>query len=250
VRYLAHEENQGGSAARNTGIEAASGTYIAFLDSDDVWHPTKLERQIECLEARDDDWVAVYCDYRMVRRGATRPLRDWLSARLAREPEAREGGSELTPLVVTERFDLGGASTLLVDRETVEAIDGFDESFRRNQDLELLVRLLRNGKLAYVDEVLVEKHQFDSPSVEAVVAGKQRLLEEFPEEVAAAEANGYHVMQAYWYKVGLYSLREGRFREGVSHLSRSGVPGLTEAFELSWAALVGTITNLRTVFAH
>ena len=50
LRYVAHETNRGANVARNTGIEAADGEYIAFLDSDDEWKPTKLERQLERLE--------------------------------------------------------------------------------------------------------------------------------------------------------------------------------------------------------
>lgn len=51
VRYLAHETNRGANPARNTGIEAAEGEFVAFLDSDDEWRPRKLEAQLDRLEA-------------------------------------------------------------------------------------------------------------------------------------------------------------------------------------------------------
>ncbi|MGI9494220.1 MAG: glycosyltransferase family 2 protein, partial [Geminicoccaceae bacterium] len=55
VHLVRHAENKGVSAARNSGVEAAKGELIAFLDSDDQWLPTKLERQIALISAHDGD---------------------------------------------------------------------------------------------------------------------------------------------------------------------------------------------------
>src|SRR5665811_988802 len=59
VRYLRHEKNKGHQAARNTGIRNARGDYIAFLDSDDTWIPQKIELQIDALNKKGDDYVAL-----------------------------------------------------------------------------------------------------------------------------------------------------------------------------------------------
>ncbi|MGN5653221.1 glycosyltransferase family 2 protein [Bacillus sp. Brlt_9] len=60
IKYIL-QENQGVSVARNTGIENASGEYISFLDSDDLWHPTKIEKQITSMQKNNMN--ACYCGY-------------------------------------------------------------------------------------------------------------------------------------------------------------------------------------------
>ena len=57
VKYLYQETNRGACAVRNIGIRAAKGEYIAFQDSDDVWHPDKLEKQLSYLKETQSDLV-------------------------------------------------------------------------------------------------------------------------------------------------------------------------------------------------
>jgi len=222
VRYLAHRTNKGGSAARNTGIEASQGKYVAFLDDDDEWHPHKLDRQVECLEGRSDEWVAAYCDFRVVRPG------DGLGSRLRKhinevwsggQRSRLEGGKELIPTVLRGQLPLGGASTLMIQRNAIDQLGGFDPGFQRHQDWEFLIRLLRIGKLAYVDELLVMRHVLGRPSADAVEAGKDALFAKFPSEIANAERNGYDIVGIHRFGMAKYYFMEGRFAEGIEYLS-------------------------------
>jgi glycosyltransferase involved in cell wall biosynthesis len=60
VIFIRHGEDRGVSAARNTGIEHASGEYIALLDDDDLWTPDKIEQQVQAFEQTDDDDMAAF----------------------------------------------------------------------------------------------------------------------------------------------------------------------------------------------
>ncbi|MBY0428193.1 MAG: glycosyltransferase, partial [Alphaproteobacteria bacterium] len=64
ISLITHDNNQGVSAARNTGIKKVSGEFIATLDSDDIWHPEKLAAQLQAIEQSGDrENTICLCDY-------------------------------------------------------------------------------------------------------------------------------------------------------------------------------------------
>ena len=146
VIYIQHECNKNGSAARNTGWRASRGEYVAFLDDDDEFLPNKVAEQVECMESLDNSWGACYTAYHILRGGSE----------IECSGEKRQGDLYVNALMRT--LYIMGGSNLLVRRKVVEEINGFDESFRRNQDLEFLVRILEKYKLAYVNDDLLCIH--------------------------------------------------------------------------------------------
>ena len=66
LQYIRQDLNQGAAAARNVGMKAAQGSYIAFLDSDDAWHPDKLRQQLEFLETAPSNVGGCVTAYRLV----------------------------------------------------------------------------------------------------------------------------------------------------------------------------------------
>lgn len=139
VRYIKHSRNKNGAAARNTGIKYSNGKYIAFLDDDDEYLPTRIEKQVQKMESLDDSWGACYTGYKKIHA----------NNKVQVSKETREGRLYVEALM--RSIYIGSGSNLLVRRRVVEEINGFDESFQRNQDLEFLVRILEKYKLAYID---------------------------------------------------------------------------------------------------
>lgn len=139
VRYLCHEVNKNGAAARNTGIKAAKGDYIAFLDDDDLFLPNKLNLQIEYLENHKER-DAVYCFAR--RRGKVVST------------TALEGNGIRDILLLKSNYV---TSSLMFRHSVLDKINGFDETFRRHQDYDLMLRFFDAGyTIGCVQEVLIE----------------------------------------------------------------------------------------------
>lgn len=180
VTYLQHEKNKNGSAARNTGWRQSSGKYITFLDDDDEIEPTKIEKQVECLESLDDSWGSCYTGYRIIKDSGLQVV----------SSETRSGDCYLYALMRT--MFMGSGSNLFVRKVIVDDIGGYDESFKRNQDIEFLARVLENNKIAYVDEILLTIHQEGSRTVrsfEQIDSYSQHYLNKFRDRINALPEN-------------------------------------------------------------
>lgn len=144
IKYIKHEKNRNGAAARNTGIKAANGAYIAFLDDDDVYFPERLARCVEVLD-NNKEYVAVYTATVYIDREAV----------FVRE--ARKKGLIWKELLLNEGL-LGTGSNIFVRHITVDEVNGFDERFIRYQDVEFMIRISTNNKVYALNKILVQKN--------------------------------------------------------------------------------------------
>lgn len=142
VLRIAHS---GVSAARNYGIEKSRGALIAFLDSDDRWLPEKLGKQVDFLAANP---LLPLCHTaeRWFRNGI------FVNQRL-RHAKAR--GEAFAECLESCRI---GPSSVLLRREILDEVGGFDEALPVCEDYDLWLRITARAKIGFIDEVLVEKY--------------------------------------------------------------------------------------------
>lgn len=143
VIYLRHPENKNGAAARNTGIKAASGEYIAFLDNDDFYFSNHIASCVEAIETHQE-CGSVLCGVVKICGGI---CWDVISAPKKDAAEA---------LLFSETA-IGTGSNLFAKTDIVREINGFDESFRRHQDVEFGLRLFAKCRACSLDEVQIVK---------------------------------------------------------------------------------------------
>lgn len=143
-RMRVHRQPRGGvAAAFNAGLELAEGDYVARLDADDLWHPAKLDRQME-LALRDPDAAFIYSFVRYV-DGEGRVLADAPTQRFPRHALCRGIYESL----------VGGNSSALMRRSAVAAVGGYDPRLASWEDLLLQLRISARHPIAFVPEYLV-----------------------------------------------------------------------------------------------
>ena len=169
ICYLKHEHNKNGAVARNTGLAIAHGQYISFLDSDDMYLPTRLEECVAVMDASDDSIAGVYtgCEFR--RGGKTYNTIENVQA----------GNFLLDTLAGTFMFCTG--SNIFVRKSVIKELGGFDGSFLRHQDYEFLVRLFEKYRLAALPKALVVKNNdnVNAPKAERLISIKEQYLNKY-----------------------------------------------------------------------
>ena len=155
-------ENRGAAAARNLGVEAASAPLIAFLDSDDLWKPEKLSRQINYM--REHSGCAIsQCNELWIRNG--RRVNPGLRHR------KRSGDIFVDSL----RTCLISPSAVIMKTALFRDLGGFDETMRAGEDHDLWLRILLDHEVGLVEENLVTRRAGHGDQLSANVPAIDRF---------------------------------------------------------------------------
>jgi len=149
---LIRQENAGVSAARNRGVREAKGDWVAFLDSDDTWLPTKIERQVEALKSLGDDFGLCFTDCVFEGNPFTASS---AFQKVGFEPPANFGVLDEPSQFIVESREPFWIQSLLVLRSLVGEGAGFDEAMETGEDTDLMFRLGFKTRFCYCSEPLV-----------------------------------------------------------------------------------------------
>ena len=177
------QQNKRQSAARNLAAAQATGKYLAFLDHDDIWFPSHLEKLVAPLEA--DAWVGwTYSDIDEIDSNGAQVSQHTLRSH---NPHVQHPKTDLLNMLSSDMFIFPSAS--VVRRQAFAAVGGFDERLSGYEDDDLFLRLFRAGWLnVFLPESLTRyrRHPSSSSFSERMWISReifaQKLLAEYPDD--------------------------------------------------------------------
>jgi glycosyltransferase involved in cell wall biosynthesis len=215
VRYI-KQQNAGVCAARNRGVAESSGQLIAFLDADDIWEPTKLEKQA-ALFASDPQIGLVH--------SAMREFDSDTGETVALHVDGEEGWVADEMLLWEKTAINGPGGAIMVSREAFEAVGGFDEGMKVSEDWDFCYRVARKYKVGFVREPLVN-YRSHAAAAHLNIREMERGMARFYDKAFAdgdehiqslrsrAFGNYHRVLAGSYFHAGEYSAF-------VSHAARS-----------------------------
>ncbi|MDL0123979.1 glycosyltransferase family 2 protein [Halobacterium salinarum] len=166
IQYVRLEENQGANAARNKGVQIASGDLISFLDSDDEYLPSRLETVIKTLSGLDKTYGAAYHSYGVYKGGERETVRF-----------AKNG--DLTLSDFKHGTPMGGFLCAIFRAHVFDEIGLLDEKMKSSQDSDFYIRVARQYKIRGIPAILGRYHQSTtsiSGNLNRRIKGQDRLF--------------------------------------------------------------------------
>lgn len=219
LKIIEHKVNKNGSAARNTGIKVSTGKYIALLDDDDEWLPTKLSKQTEYLKKKDNkEWKAIVGSYVTEKNGKQK------ETILTKEGDLRKE-------VLLMEVSMSVGSGILIEKKAIEELGGFDEKYLRHQDLEFILRYFRKYKLATFSDIILKRFGHSgTPSGEKILVVKGLYLEDFKLDIESfGEKVAKKIYARQWLQVSKHFSLDGDLENTLKYYFKSLSFGILKA---------------------
>ena len=204
LHYIRHGNNLGEAAARTTGIQAARGEFIAFLDADDEWFPEKLKIQTEELMK-----IAA-------------PIKACVVSALIEDQHGRIiPNIHSRPSSWYREIMLGGGlnpgDTLMVSKKAFEEVGYYDIDLPRYTDWDWLLRYVKNDfPLVTIDKPLAKVYRFSSPKASSVEQAVNHFLKKYSYEFLSKYGwYGRKAISKRWTDVSYYYFIEHNWGKGV-----------------------------------
>lgn len=171
-RYIVHDTNKNGAAARNTGIKFATGKYITFLDDDDEFINNRISEFEKKIKKEDLDYL--FSGFIIKKNGKVE--KRYL-------PKSLKPKSELQYDLLCQKSFFGTGSNIICKKDIINKINGFDEIFIRHQDMEFVIRVLDVAQnIGILENYSIVKNIDDNknvPNYTKFFMVKNRYLEKF-----------------------------------------------------------------------
>jgi glycosyltransferase involved in cell wall biosynthesis len=192
LKYIINEHNYGAAVSRNIGIKNSSGEYIAFLDSDDEWEPTKLEKQYNVLKNSGEEVGVVYTASYQKKKNELIPYLPykWVTIK---------EGYIFNELLRNNYID---TPAVLVKKSVFDDVGNFDETFRCLEDYDLFLRVSKKYEFRFVSEYLLISNIFaDGLNMRNLSANAEMLLRIWNKNSDEYNSNNY-ASASLFYNVG------------------------------------------------
>lgn len=210
IRYIQHPQ-MGISEARNLGVGESRADIFGFLDDDDTWLPKKLKEQMALFERSPGDVGMVYGGFHRIR--STGELYETFVPTLR--------GDALVGYLCGRNPLTGSASNPLIRKSAWEAVGGYDENLKTSEDWEFYLRLMREFKVEFVTEPLLNVRQHAGARLgdrlRDAAEAELRVVHEFKDVLDAYP----RCLSSYLQTIGGKFCRVGDFGTGRTYLQRA-----------------------------
>lgn len=213
VKLLISDIKKNGSAARNFGIRNATGVFIAFLDDDDTFHPTKIAKQVSFLN-NNPQYDAVCCEFRRLYKNVV--------YKINKIPQNLDGNYLIEML--SGEIVLGAGSSLLIKKSILDELNGFDISFQRHQDYEFLLRFFRKYRLGILNERLLDLYSDgirNFPSAIKFSEIKKHFFQTFEQDIKKLSIEEQNkIFDNHHKEVALYYYADSNYKMAKYHIKQ------------------------------